>query len=128
MRNRVNRPLPIMPRAIQGVIDDAVFSQQVSRMCQVGITNPVTKHRIAPELLLFGVAAAMCENDGQRNLAIAEIVAAVLAHCCTVGHIVDRVINKLERNTKISAVGVKRQLLRVTAFGNDCSNSARRCK
>ena len=67
-------------------------------MGQIGVTHPVAKHRVAPEFLLFGVATAMRENNGQRNLAIAEIVAAVLAHGRAVGDIVDGIVDKLERN------------------------------
>ena len=95
-------------------------AQQRARMLQICIRNPVAKHRIAPEFLLFGIATAMREDDGQCNLAIAEIVATVLAHSRAIGDIVDGIIHQLKRNAKIAAICIQRHFLCFAAF---CDNS-----
>ena len=67
----------------------------------------------------------MREDDRQRNLAIAKIVAAVLAHNRAVRNIVDGIIHQLKRNTKITAIGIQRHLLSVAAFGDHSGYPAR---
>ena len=124
MRNRINCALAIMPRAIQRIVNRIMRRQQRARMLQIRIRNPVAKHRVTPEFLFIGTATDMGQNDGQGYLAIAEIVAAVLAHRCAIGHIVNGVVDQLKCDPQIAAIRVQRHFLRVPALGHDRRNPA----
>ena len=71
-----------------------------------------------PEGAVVVAAAGISEDDGKRHLAVAEIVADALAHGRRVGGVVDRVVDELESDAEIAAIGVERLFDRFVALGD----------
>src|SRR3546814_4460578 len=84
---------------------------------EVLVRNLVPRDRQLPELTLLGAAARIGEDDGQSDLAIAEIVADALAHRFGVRNIVDRIVDELKRDAEVAAIGVERGFGRLVALG-----------
>src|SRR3546814_6638585 len=79
-----------MTLARQRIGDRVVPVEQRGGIGEVLVRNLVPRDRQLPELTLLGAAARIGEDDGQSDLAIAEIVADALAHRFGVRNIVDR--------------------------------------
>src|SRR5690606_3332403 len=76
--DRVDRALAIVTRARQRVGDRIVAVEQRRGVGEVLVRNLVAGDRLLPEFALLGAAARIGEDDGQRHLAVAEIVADAL--------------------------------------------------
>src|SRR3546814_17290343 len=72
------------------------------------------------------VCSSDLEDHGQRDLTVAEIVADALAHRFRVRDIVDRVVDELEGDAEVAAIGVERGFGRLIALGTDRGDLARR--
>src|SRR3546814_2329062 len=72
--DRVDRALAVMTRARQRIGDRVVPVEQRGGIGEVLVRNLVPRDRQLPELTLLGAAARIGEDDGQSDLAIAEIV------------------------------------------------------
>ncbi len=99
--------------------------EQAPRVRQFALPGGVAEHRVAPETPVGLVAAREGEDDRQRDLAVAEIVAGILAHRRGVTDIVDRIVDQLERDAEVAAVRLKARLDRRGPFGDDGGDLAR---
>ena len=66
-------------------------------MLEVAVTQLAADDGAIPEFAVPAGAAPERENDGQRNLALAEVVADGFAEAGAVAGIVEGVVDKLER-------------------------------
>ena len=69
----------VMVGAADGVFERAVLDHQPDGMIEIGVFGLAALQRSPPEFALGVAAAAEGEHDRQRDLALAEIVADVLA-------------------------------------------------
>ena len=82
---------------------------QADRLFQRRVVGCVVLDRRFPEVALGRRAAAVGEDDRQRHLALAEIVADILAELLGRAAIVERVVDQLEGKAEIHAVGAQRR-------------------
>ena len=80
--------------------------------------------RVDPESALAVIAAAERQHHRQRDLALAEIVADVLAELGGLAAVVEHIVDKLERDAEIHADRTACGLLRLRAVGNDRTDLA----
>src|SRR5690606_25187617 len=97
-----------MAGTVDGVADRAVAVHQCKGLLQLGIAVAALFDRRRPEGTLLGRAAPIAEYDGQGHLALAEVIADVLAEVLDVAAIVERVVDELEGQTEIGAIGAER--------------------
>src|SRR5437762_6584090 len=81
-RQRVDGHCAVMLGAADRVFQRAVLGHQADGMVEVAIPDFATLQCLDPELALAVIAAAEGQHHGQRDLALAEIVADVLAELC----------------------------------------------
>ncbi len=121
---RIDRPLAIMTRARQRIGNSPGLAQQAGGVGKVRIADAVAGNRRLPESAVRLASPRIGEDDRQRHLAVAEIVARILAHRRFVRFIVDRVIDQLECNAQVAAIDVERLFLSLAAIGDDSGNAA----
>jgi hypothetical protein len=79
-------------------------SSAPDRLLEVAVADLALLQGAAPERALFLIAAAEGEHHRQRDLALAEIVADILAELARgFAAIVERVIDELESDAEIDA-------------------------
>src|SRR5579872_4035967 len=71
---------------------------------EIAVLELAALERAAPEIAFLFRAAAEGENDGQGDLALAEIVADILAELHRSAAVVERVIDELKGDTEIDAI------------------------
>jgi hypothetical protein len=79
-------------------------------LLQRGVVGLVVLDGRLPEGAFLGRAAPVGQDDRQRHLALAEIVADILAEIARLAAIVERVVDELEGEAQIGAVGAKAAL------------------
>ena len=112
------RPVGKVARPLARVFQRVVLADQVDRVGKIIVRAAVTDDRVLPELALVLVAAGIGEDHRQGHLALAEVVALILAHFGSVRIVVDRIVDQLEGNAEIAAIGFERALLLFRTFGN----------
>ena len=93
-------------------------------MGKIVVGNAAAGHRGAPEGAILLAAARVGEDHRQGHLAVAEIVADALAHGLGVGGIIDHVVDELEGDAEIAAIGFERQLIVFARFGDHRRDAA----
>src|SRR6478672_4688703 len=78
-RQRIDRHRAVVLGAADGVLECAVLGHQPDGVIEIGLTDLATLQRLHPEGALGIVTAAERQHHRQRDLALAEIVADVLA-------------------------------------------------
>src|SRR3954469_11421561 len=116
---RVDGALAVGAGAGEGVVEGAAVSEQAGGVREIVVGGAAGLDRPAPEMALLLGAAGVGEDDGQSNLAVAEIVAGILAHDAAVGGIVDRIVDELEGDAEVAAVAVERVLDLLVALADD---------
>src|SRR6185312_9752129 len=112
-RERVFRDRAVVLRALDRVFERAVTGEQSHRALEVSVVALAFFERAAPEIPLFLVAAAERQNDRQRDFSLAKIVADILAEPRAVAAVIERVVDKLERDAVIHAEGAARRFFRL---------------
>ena len=112
--------------AVDRVFQRAVLRHQPDRVIEVAISDLAALQRPDPEFALAVIAASECQHDRQRDLALAEIVADVLAELCRLAAIVEHVIDELEGNAEIHPDRAAGSLLRLRTVGDHRSHFAGR--
>src|SRR5215472_15413090 len=90
---------------LQRFREGAVGAQEPDRVVEVALLLLQVLERAAPEALLLLVAAAEGQHDRQRDLALAEVVADGLAKLGLARRIVEEVVDQLEGDAEVEAVG-----------------------
>src|ERR1700730_1832780 len=78
-RQRVDRYGSVMLGAVDGVLERAVFGHQPDGVIEIAGSDLAALQRLHPERALGIVTSAERQHHRQRDLALAEIVADVLA-------------------------------------------------
>ena len=97
----------VMAGAFEGCFDGLVLLHQRHGVLKVTIPDLTVGEDAFPENALDVIAAPEAENDRQGDLAFAEIVADGLAEPIGVACVVECVVNELEGDTEIFAVGAQ---------------------
>ena len=71
--------------------------------------------RALPEIALFRRAAPIGQHHRQGDLAFAEIIADALAHQRLLAGIIQRIVDQLESDAEIAAIGFERRLFVASA-------------
>src|SRR6202453_4754972 len=94
---RIARHRAIVARALDRILYRAMLLHRRQRRLQIALGDFAALQRALPEFAFDGAAPAEGEHDGQRDLALAKIVADVLAELGRGAAVVERVIDQLER-------------------------------
>src|SRR5205085_4168597 len=100
-RQRVDRHRAIMLRAVDGVFQRAMLGHQSDGMVEVAVADLAALQCFDPEFALAVIAAAERQHHWQRDLALAEIVADVLAELGGFAAIVEHVVDELEGDAEV---------------------------
>src|SRR5690606_17449809 len=119
---------PIVAGPLDGIFKRGVAIYYGDGRLEIRIPLLAILAHAVPEGPLLGIAAAEGEEDLQRHLALAEIIADRLAKRLLLGRIVERVITELEGEAEIAAVAFERLRFRFRPVGNHRANFAGRCK
>ena len=74
-------------------------------MLQIAVLDVALDDGAVPELAVAIVAAAEAEDDRQRDLAFAEVVADRLAERALSPRLIERIVDELEGDAEVAAVG-----------------------
>lgn len=118
-RQRVGGDGAVVAGPQNRVVQRVVLLHQLDRMCKVAVAALAILQGALPEGALFRRAAPEGQHDGQGDLALAEIVADILAECRHPAAIIQRIVDKLEGDAEIAAVGFERRGLGAVALRND---------
>ena len=113
-----------MAGALERVGDRAGRAHQRDGVGEVVVGDAVPRHGGFPEGAVVLAAARMGEDQGQGHLALAEIIAEDLAHGRFVRGVVDRVVDQLEGDAEVAAIGVERVLGTLASLGDDRGDAA----
>ena len=102
-RQRILGDGAVVARALDRVLERAVLGHQPDRLFEVGVGRLAFFQRAPPERALALRAAAERQHHRQRDLALAEIVADVLAELGGLAAVVERVVDELERDAEVHA-------------------------
>src|SRR6201999_3136208 len=102
-----------------------MLGHQPDRVIEITIADLAALQRPPPEFALDVVAAAERQNHRQRDLALAEIVADLLAELGRLAAIVENVVDELERDPEIHADRAAGGLLVLRAVGDDRADFTR---
>ena len=91
---------------------------QPDRVLEVAVLDFAVAQRALPEGALAVLAAAEAQDDGQGDLALAEIIAHRFAEPGAVARIIQRVVDQLEGDAEVAAVRPERRLLLGRPLGN----------
>ena len=111
--------------ALERGSDRAVALEQTLSRAEVGRGLLEVGQGALPEGPLALVAASVGQEDRQGDLALAEIVADRLAELCLPGAVVERVVDQLEGDADVLAVGRERRLLGLGPVGDDGTDLGR---
>src|SRR5262249_29073986 len=114
----------VVPGARPGVAQGRVPLPQRGGVGEIGLALLQTFERVAPEAALLLAAAPVGEHDGQRDLALAEIVADRLAELGLARRVVEHVIDQLEGDAEVEAIALERLLLDLGPIGDDRTDAA----
>jgi hypothetical protein len=95
-------------------------------MAWVGIGLLAILDGAAPECALRLIPAGEGQQDGQGDLALPEVVADRLAQPLLLGRIVQRIVDQLEGDAEVVAIGAKALLPRRVAAGDHRADLGRR--
>ena len=104
--------------------DGAAALHQVQCAIEVGFVLLVRLDGAMPEVAVGGVAGLIRDQDGQGDLALAEIVADGLAQHRLVRGVVQRIVHQLERDAQVHAEFGQRCRLGVGSVGHHGSDLA----
>ena len=121
---RVDRALAVGAGALDRVVERAAVLEQPDGAARSSSAARLPAIASRQKRALVVGAAGIGEDDRQGDLAVAEIVADALAHRRRVGGIVDRVVDQLEGDAEVAAIGVERLLDRLAALGDDRGDPA----
>ena len=99
-----------MVGALDGVGNGPVPLHQLLRIDQIVVRLVAVFQRALPEISFFLRAAPEGQHHGQGDLPFAEIIAHALAERGLLAGIIQRIIDKLENDAKIAAIGFKCRL------------------
>src|SRR6266446_6187430 len=102
-----------MARALDRILECAMSVHEADRDLQILFRHVALLERAPPEHALTLRAAAIAQDYRQRDLAVAEIVADVLAELRGFSTIVERVVDELEGNAEIHPERTARRLFRL---------------
>src|SRR2546430_1644058 len=118
-RQRVDGHRAVVLGAVDGILKGAVLAHQADRVIEIVLANLAPLQRLDPESALAVIAAAERQHYRQRDLALAEIVADVLAELGGLAAVVEHIVDQLERDAEIHADRTACGLLRLRAVGDD---------
>ena len=95
-RQRIARDVAIMIGAVHRVLQRAVAVHQLLGIAEVVFRLVALFQSALPEVPFLRRTAAVGEHHGQRDLALAEIIADTLAELLGGAGIIERVIDQLE--------------------------------
>src|SRR3954452_12050979 len=110
-RQRIGGYGAVMARALDRVFECAMLGHQADGMLQIGIGRVAVLEGAAPERPLALRSPAKRQDDGQRDLAFAKIIADVLAELGGLAAIVERIIHELKGDAEIHAERAAGRLL-----------------
>ena len=102
--------------------------QKLDRPGEIVVALIAVFERALPEAAVVGVAAAVGENDRQRDLAFAEIVADRFSEQGLLAGIIERIVHQLEGDAEIATEGFKRGLFVLRPLGDNRADLGRRGK
>src|ERR1700694_2142093 len=91
----------VMLGAVHGVLERAVFGHQADGVIEIAVADLAALQRVDPERALTVIAAAERQYHRQRDLALAEIVADVLAELGGLAAVVQHIVHQLKRDATI---------------------------
>ncbi len=112
-RQRVAGDRAVMAGTGEGLVDRSVALQQVDRGSERIVVDLAGLQRALPELALAIRSAPHREDDGEGDLTLAKIVTDLLAELGLAAAIVERVVDQLEGDAEIGAVGAACRLFRL---------------
>ncbi len=107
MAERVAGDRAVMARPLHRVAQRVVPLHQAHRLGEIVLADLAVLERALPERPLRLIAAAVAQHHRQRDLALAEIVAHALAERRRLARIVERIVDQLEGEAEIAAVGAQ---------------------
>src|SRR5579859_3828255 len=113
-----------MLRAIDGVLECAVLGHQANGVVEIALTDLAALQRPPPEFALDIVAAAEREYHRQRDLALAEIVADILAELGGFAAVVENIVDELKGDAQVHADRAAGGLLFLRPVGDDRADFA----
>src|SRR5882724_12030345 len=114
----------VVAGAGDGVAQRAVAVEQSNGALEVVVALFEVFEGAAPEPPLGLVAASEREDDGESDLAVAEIVADALSEFGLLGGIVEHVVDKLEGDAEIEAEALQRLLFHFRPASDHCADAA----
>ena len=114
----------VMAGAFDRIAERAMAVEERHGVVEVAVLLVEFLQRPAPERPLLVAAAAEGEDDGQGDLALAEVVAHALAHLVLGRGVVDDVVDELECDAQIEAIDIERFLLDPGPVGDDRADAA----
>src|SRR5579883_222309 len=116
---RIARHRPVMAGALDRVFQRAMFVDRGDRSLEIAFADLAFFQRAAPECALFLRAAAEREDDGQRDLAFAKIIADVLAELGRRATIIERIVDQLKSDAEVEAIAAAGDDLGLRPAGED---------
>src|SRR3546814_20488362 len=102
--------MAVMARARQRVVHRSALADQADGVREIVVARAPALDRVFPERALRLVAARLGEDDGQRHLALSDIVAGLLAHRLGVGHVIYTVVDQPQTDTEVADISTERGL------------------
>src|SRR5207302_130598 len=90
---RVDGHRAVVLGAVDGILKGAVLAHQADRVIEIALANLAPLQRLDPESALAVIAAAERQHYRQRDLALAEIVADVLAELGGLSAVVEHIVD-----------------------------------
>src|SRR6185437_8468871 len=108
--------------ADDSVLERTVLGHQADRMVEIAVADLAALERPNPEGALAVIAASESQHHRQRDLALAEIVADVLAELGGLAAVIEHVVDELEGDPEIHADRAARRLFRLRPVGEHRSD------
>ena len=114
-RQRVAGDGPIVAGALHGRFDRTVLLHQADRPLKIALLNLGVAQRPFPEIALDIPAAPETEDHRKGDLALAEVITHGFAEMAAVAGIIERIVDQLEGDAEIAAIGFERAIASFSA-------------
>ena len=114
-RQRIAGDGPIMAGTLEGRFDRTVLLHQPDRPLEIALLDLVVAQRSLPEIALKFSPAPEAEDHGEGDLALAKVVADGFAEMAAVAGIIEHIVDQLEGDAEIAAIGFERAIASFSA-------------
>src|SRR6185437_12258668 len=126
-RQRIARDRPIRARPLERRIYSAVAAHERYGLIEIAVGYLAVCNSAVPKLAFVAGTPPERQNDGKRDLSLAEIIADGFPKTAAVTSIVKCVVDELERQTEILSIRAQRRLFFCRALGQRRTRF-RRCR